>query len=80
MNMQMNDAHQYFIPGDIVTIRHDIPNKPIAWVVEKVSRNIKNRDTGEQESTFLGIKCRWFNANGDLQEAIFSTKDIMPVR
>ena len=27
-----------------------------------------------------GIKCRWFNANGDLCEEIFSSKDLERVK
>ena len=26
---------QYFLPGDVVTLRQDIPNKPIMLVVKK---------------------------------------------
>ncbi|MBP5694225.1 MAG: hypothetical protein J6X03_02070 [Bacilli bacterium] len=65
----------YYTPGDIVTVRHDIPNKMIGWIVEKVNRNIRTVD-GESSSMFVGMKVRWFDNNGDLQEAIFSTKDL----
>ena len=68
----------YYAPGDKITVRHDIPNKPIGWIVEKVSRNVKSVDGG-YETIFVGMRCRWFDKNGDLQEAIFSTKDLMLV-
>lgn len=53
-----NDAYVFFSPGDLVTVRHDIDNKPIMWAVEKASRNIKNASTGDIGTVFLGIKCR----------------------
>lgn len=69
----------YFAPGDIVRVRHDsIEFVPNMWVVDKVTRNIKN-SSGDTEPMFLGIRCRWFNAVGDLQESVFSTKDLVKV-
>lgn len=69
----------YFVPGDIVTIKHPLPNKPNKMLVcEKVERSIKLQD-GKIETSFVGIKCRWFNVNQELQEAIFSTKDLIHV-
>lgn len=69
---------KFYAPGDLVKVRHDIDYVPVMWVVEKISRNIK-KDTGETETMFLGIKCRWFNSHGDLQEAVFNTKDLKKV-
>lgn len=69
----------YFNPGDIVTIKHDIPNKPIMFVLEKSTRSLYNKDTQEKENVFLGIKCRWFDKNQVLQEGLFSTKDLIKV-
>lgn len=75
----LNDQVFFFSAGDIVTIKHDVPNKFIGWIVEKASRNVKNSD-GTYEPTFLGMKVRWFNKNGDLQEAIVNTKDLELVK
>ena len=69
----------YFNPGDIVTIKHDIPNNPIMFVLEKSTRSLYNKDTQEKENVFLGIKCRWFDKNQVLQEGLFSTKDLIKV-
>lgn len=69
---------KFYAPGDLVQVRHNIDYVPTMFVVEKVTRNIRNRE-GDSEPMFLGIKCRWFNANGDLQEAIFNTKDLKKV-
>lgn len=77
VNVMNKDNYSYFAPGDLVKVRHNIDFVPTMFVTEKVSRNIKNKDTNEYETMFLGIKCRWFNSNGDLQEAVFSTKDLM---
>lgn len=68
----------FFNAGQIVKLKHDgLDNVPNMMVVEKVSRSmIKD---GIKDTIFMGIKCRWFNKNGDLQEAIFSTKDLIHV-
>lgn len=68
----------FFNAGQIVRLKHDdLDNVPNMMVVEKVSRSlIKN---GEKETIFMGIKCRWFDKNEVLQEAIFSTKDLIHV-
>lgn len=68
----------FFNAGQIVKLKHEsLENVPNMMVTEKVSRSmIKN---GEKETIFMGIKCRWFDKNGVLQEAIFSTKDLMHV-
>ena len=68
----------FFNAGQIVRLKHDnLDNIPNMMVTEKVSRSmIKN---GEKETIFMGIKCRWFDKNGVLQEAIFSTKDLIHV-
>lgn len=64
----------FFSPGDIVTLRQDIPNKP-KMIVYRVERSIiKNKDGRD---ILKGVKCRWFTNNGLLQEAVFSTKDLI---
>jgi uncharacterized protein YodC (DUF2158 family) len=78
MKMENFNDMKFYAPGDLVKVRHDIDYVPTMFVTEKMTRNIRNKD-GEMEQMFLGIKCRWFNANGDLQEAVFNTKDLMKV-
>ena len=64
----------FFQTGDVVTIRQDIPNKPIMIVVKKVNSMIgKNED---KEGILRGIRCRWFTKDGFLQEDVFNTKDL----
>lgn len=70
----MNDTKQFFLPGDVVTLRQDIPNKPIMIVVRKVTKTIKTTDA--RNDYFQGILCRWFTTEGCLQESVFNTKDL----
>ncbi len=70
----MMDEKIYFIPGQKVTLRQDIPNKPI-MLVHRVERSIiRNED---KNALLKGVKVRWFTENGFLQEAVFSTKDLI---
>lgn len=69
------DLKVYFLPGDVVTLKQDIPNKPTMIVVKKVTSTFKNEDT--KDEFFRGILCRWFTLEGVIQEAIFNTKDIV---
>ena len=70
----MVDEKIYFVPGQRVTLRQDIPNKPI-MLVHRVERSIiRNED---KNALLKGVKVRWFTENGFLQEAVFSTKDLI---
>lgn len=71
------EQKQFFLPGDVVTIRQDLPNKPTMLVLKKVMKTI--RVTGIKSNHFQGILCRWFTFDGQLQEAIFNTKDLQKV-
>ncbi len=70
--MENNDKI-YFLPGDLVRFRRDLPNSPTMLVVKKVASKYKST------SYFQGILCRWFTSEGLLQEAIWNTKDIEKV-
>lgn len=73
----INDEKFYFIPGTICRVRHSaIDNRVNMWVVDKVSKTVYNKDNGATENVFIGIKCRWFDKNGVLRDAVFSTKDL----
>lgn len=69
-----NETKQFFLPGDIVTLRQDIPNKPTMIVVKKVTKTIRTETL--RGDFFQGILCRWFTTQGQLQEALFNTKDL----
>jgi len=63
-------------PGDIVTVKQDIPNRPTMVVMRKESNFFKdNAPAGV--STLKGIRCRWFTTDGHEQQAVFSTKDLI---
>lgn len=72
----MNDDKIYFQPGDIVQMKQEIPNKP-KMVVMKIERSLIKRE--DQSQYLRGLKCRWFTADGLLQEAVFSTKDLIRI-
>lgn len=73
----MKDNKIYFLPGDEVTIRQDLPNKPIMYVVKKANKTI--RIGSVKNDLFQGILCRWFTIEGLLQEAVFNTKDLIKI-
>lgn len=70
-----NEEKQYFTPGMIVTLRQNIPNKPI-MVVEK-KREIAFKDANVK--TLQGIECFWFTTSGEIQRNCFNTKDLQQV-
>ena len=67
----------YFVPGMLVTLKQDIPNKPIMIVDKKKSATI--RDGKDSTKILQGIVCKWFTTDGFIQEATFSTKDLQIV-
>lgn len=78
MKLKTMDDKIYFLPGMLVTLKQDIPNKPIMLVVKKETLIFKhNREDGD--SVLKGIRCRWFTSNQELQEAVFNTKDLIKV-
>lgn len=70
----------YFMPGEVVTLKQGIPNKPVMIVVKKETMSIRTHGVSNMaEDYFKGIRCRWFSTEGVLQEAIFNTKDLLKV-
>ena len=69
----------FFMPGDVVTLKQDIPNKPTMLVLKKETYIFKNK-TDNKEPILKGIKCRWFTSTGEMQEAVFNTKDLVKVK
>ena len=67
----------YFLPGDVVTLKQDIPNKPIMLVIRKETSLLKNKIS--EDNILKGIKCRWFTTDGQLQEAVWNTKDLFKI-
>ena len=53
----MNTDKEFFLPGDVVTLRQDIVNKPEMIVVRKAVTTVKLQ--GDVKSNiFQGIVCR----------------------
>lgn len=75
----MIDNKIFFMPGDIVTLKQDIPNKPIMIVVKKESSIIRPRNAESKDKALKGMKCRWFTSDGYLQECTFNTKDLVKI-
>lgn len=51
-----NETKQYFLPGDVVTLRQELGNKPIMYVVKKMVKTIKLESI--KNDFFQGILCR----------------------
>lgn len=74
----MEDNNIYFNPGQIVCLKQDIPNKPKMLVVRKETSLFKHDSKRiDKKPILIGIRCRWFTDNGELQEAVFNTKDLI---
>jgi len=71
----ITDTKTFFLPGDTVTLKQDIPNKPTMYVIKKVTKSIRTQTI--VNDFFQGILCRWFTSTGEQQEAIFNTKDLL---
>jgi len=81
----------FFASGDLVEIKHDVPNKPEMLVqsVDKATMKLKRYapETGQDSTTIekdkgtlLGVTCIWFTTNGELQKHRFNTKDLQKVK
>ncbi len=68
----------FFLPGMLVTLKQDLPNKPIMLVVKKETLVFKHTEDSK-DPILKGIRCRWFTTEGRLQEATFNTKDLIKV-
>ena len=75
------DDKIFLNPGEIVTLKQDIPNKPLMIVVRKETSVFKhdNKRLSDKKPILIGIRCRWFTTTGQLQEATFSTKDLIKI-
>lgn len=69
----------FLSPGEVVTLKQDIPNKPLMVVVRKETSIFKYGEYIKKKPVLLGIRCMWFTTDGTLQEAVFSTKDLIKI-
>lgn len=65
-----------FFPGDLVTLRQELLNKPVMIVVRKESTIFRDEN---KTNSLKGIRCRWFTTTSELQEAVWNTKDLIKV-
>lgn len=63
-----------FFPGDLVTLRQELPNKPVMIVVRKESTIFRD---DSKTNSLKGIRCRWFTTTNELQESVWNTKDLI---
>ena len=75
--MMTRQEKVFLQPGDVVTLKQDVPNKPTMIVVRKEINVFKDQPNG---ISLKGIRCRWFTADGFIQEMVVSTKDLVLVR
>lgn len=75
-NIKTQEEKTYFSPGQVVKMKQGLPNTPI-MVVSRIERSIMRNANGRD--ILKGCRCRWFTADGYLQEAVFSTKDLVLV-
>lgn len=77
----MIEEKVFFVPGDVVTIKQDIYNKPLMVVksVDKATIRKRGADNEPSKSTLFGITCFWFTEQSQLQESRFNTKDLRHV-
>lgn len=65
-----------YLPGDLVSLRQELPNKPVMIVVRKESTIFRDEN---RNNSLKGIRCRWFTTNNELQEAVWNTKDLIKI-
>ncbi len=69
----------YFTPGDLVRLKQSEDlGSPTMIVVKKETLTYRQKDS--ENEYFKGIRCRWFSSDNKLQEAIFSTKDLVLIK
>lgn len=72
--MEQFEDKMYFRPGDCVRLRqHNLMHSPVMLVLRKETALFKD------SQSLKGIRCRWFTADDQLQEAVFYTKDLIKV-
>lgn len=67
----------FFSAGDIVTLKHDLVDKP-RMLVQSVDKTTFPSAKGAKPA-LLGVTCIWFSKDLILQKHRFSTKDLSKV-
>ena len=68
--------------GDLVQIRHEIPNRPIMVVEKAAFSHFRIADDGKTEDskTIQGIDCMWFGPDMSLHRGRFNFKDLEKIK
>lgn len=69
----------FFQPGEMVTLKQDLPMKPVMTVIGKETKTFRDKETNQTDNYFKGIKCFWFTTTLEYQEQTFNTKDLLHV-
>ena len=77
-NNIISEEKVFFSPGQLVKMKQELPNSPL-MVVYRTERSIM-RNLNNGRDILKGCRCRWFTSDGHLQEAVFSTKDLILVK
>lgn len=84
-NLRPRNERVFFASGDLVEIKHDMPNKPV-MLVQSVDKTTMKKypmpgeaDTEKDKGTLLGVTCIWFTKNLELQKHRFNTKDLVKI-
>ena len=77
-----NEEKIFFKPGDTVTFRQNISNKPTMLVkrIDRVAaKNVEELHNNLNMKLF-GIQCMWFDADMKVQMKSFNSKDLVKVK
>jgi hypothetical protein len=71
----MNNSYEkdLFLPGQLVTVKANLPDKPVMVVKGREIRYVKDSPINHLK----GIRCWWFSKNYELVTGIFNTKDLI---
>jgi len=67
-----NSDRTYFVPGDLVAVKHTMENKPEMLVQSVDKQAIRN-----ERGILLGVTCIWFDNNKCINKHRFNTKDLI---
>ena len=68
----------FFTPGDLVTLKQELPFKPIMMVKSVDKTSFRNGGSiVDSKPVLFGITCSWFTTSLEYQEKRFNTKDLV---
>lgn len=64
----------YFMPGEVVTLKQDIPNKPVMIVVKKETMSIRTHGVSNMAEDYLKV----LGVDGSLQKEFCKKLFLIP--